>query len=124
MRRPPYLPFLAGPLSLAPGLKPITPEAWLSPDTEAHALADKHGVMQRHRSDVYGAREGSEMAALELASAVHAAAGPGRGEWPSALELAASAVSDDLCILIKDSEGLWRLQAASLCGSRLRAVAT
>jgi len=115
MRRPPYLPFLAGPLSLAPGLKPIAPEAWLSPDTEAHTLEGKHGVMQRHRSDVYGAREGSEMAALELASAVHAVAGPGQGEWGSALELAASAVSDDLCILIKDGEGLWRLEAASLC---------
>ena len=115
MRRPPYLPFLNGPLSLAPGLKPIAPEAWLSPDTEAHALADKHAVMRRHRSDVYGARDGSEMAALELASAVHAVAGPGEGTWASALEGAASAVSDDLCILIKDGEGLWRLEAASLC---------
>lgn len=115
MRRPPYLPFLNGPLSLAPGLKPIAQEAWLTPDTEAHTLADKHGVMRRHRSDVYGARDGSELAALELAAAVHAVAGPGEGDWPSALEGAASAVSDDLCILIKDSEGLWRLEAASLC---------
>jgi hypothetical protein len=115
VRRPPYLPFLAGPLSLAPGLKPIAPEIWLAPDTEAHMLACKHAIMRRHRSDVYGAREGSERAALELASAVHAAAGPGQGEWSSALETAASAVSDDLCILIRDSEGFWRLEAASLC---------
>jgi hypothetical protein len=115
MRRLPYLPFLAGPLSLAPGLKPIAPEAWLSPDTEAHTLADKHGVMRTLRSEVYAARDGSEMAALELAAAVHAIAGPGQRAWVSALEAAASAVSDDLCILIKDGEGLWRLEAASLC---------
>jgi dimethylamine monooxygenase subunit A len=116
MRTPPYLPFLNGPLSLAPGLKPIAPEAWLSPDTEASSwLPDKHRVMRDHRSEVYGARDGSEVAALELASAVHAVAGPGQGDWASALEVAASAVSDDLCILIKDDEGLWRLEAASLC---------
>lgn len=115
MRRPPYLPFLNGPLTLAPGLKPIAPEIWLAPDTEAHILAEKRAVMRNHRSDVYGARDGSEMAALELASAVHAVAGPGEGDWISALEAAASSVSDDLCVLMKDAGGLWRLEAASLC---------
>jgi dimethylamine monooxygenase subunit A len=116
MRRPPYLPFLNGPLSLAPGLKPIPPETWLAPDTEAERwLAEKRALMREHRGEVYGAREGSEMAALELASAVHAVAGSGQGEWDTALELAASAVADDLCILIKDGESLWRLEAATLC---------
>ncbi|MEQ9504891.1 MAG: DUF3445 domain-containing protein [Hyphomonas sp.] len=116
MRRPPYLPFLNGPLSLAPGLKPIPPETWLAPDTEAESwLGDKRDVMRAHRGEVYGARDGSEMAALELASAVHAVAGPAQGDWASALEAAASAVSDDLCILIKDRDDLWRLEAASLC---------
>jgi hypothetical protein len=115
MRCPPYLPFLNGPLTLAPGLRPIAPETWLTPDTEADTLAGKHTLMRSHRSEVYGAREGSELAALELASAVHAVAGPGKGDWASALEGAASAVSDDLCILIKDGGGLWRLEAASLC---------
>ncbi|MDP3458190.1 MAG: DUF3445 domain-containing protein [Hyphomonas sp.] len=115
MRRPPYLPFLNGPLSLAPGLKPIAPEVWLSPDTEAHVLAEKRAVMRAHRGEVYGAREGSDRAVLELASAVRAVAGPGEGDWASALEGAASAVSDDLCVLMKDDEGLWRLEAASLC---------
>jgi hypothetical protein len=115
MRRPPYLPFLNGPLTLAPGLKPIAPEAWLAPDTEAHVLAEKRAVMREHRGEVYGACEGSEMAALELASAVHAVAGPGEGVWTSALEAAASVVSDDLCVLMKDAQGLWRLEAASLC---------
>ncbi|MFN3912550.1 heme-dependent oxidative N-demethylase subunit alpha family protein [Hyphomonas sp.] len=116
MRKPPYLPFLNGPLSLAPGLKPIPVERWLQPDTEAETwLLEKRGVMVRHRGEVYGAREGSEIAALELAGAVHDAAGPGAGDWASALEAAASAVSDDLCMLIKDPAGLWRLEAASLC---------
>lgn len=116
MRRPPYLPFLNGPLSLAPGLKPIPPETWLTPDTEAEAwLPAKHIVMRSHRGDVYGARAGSEAAVQEAAAMVHAAAGPERGSWPSPLEAAASAVSDDLCVLMKSDDGLWRLEAASLC---------
>lgn len=114
MRRPPYLPFLAGPLSLAPGLKPIPAETWIAPDTEAHLLDEKRSVMRAHRGEVYAAREGSELAALELAAAVHAVAGPGQGAWDTALEAAASAVSDDFCILMKDAEGLWRLEAASV----------
>lgn len=115
MRCPPYLPFLNGPLSLAPGLRPIVPEAWLCPDTEAGALEEKRTLMRDRRGEVYGAREGSELAALELAAAVHEAAGPAVGDWPSALEGAASAVSDDLCLLMKDGDGLWRLEAGSLC---------
>ena len=115
MRRPPYLPFLNGPLSLAPGLRPIAPEVWLRPDTEAGVLEEKRALMAARRGEVYGAREGSELAALELAAAVHEAAGPAEGDWPSALDGAASAVSDDLCVLIKDREGFWRLEAASLC---------
>lgn len=114
VRTPPYLPFLEGPLSLAPGLKPIPPETWLAPDTEAHVLDQKRSVMRAHRDKVVGLRDGSEAAALELAAAVHAVAGPGVGEWPSALEAAASTVSDDFCILIKDDGGEWRLEAASV----------
>lgn len=115
MRRPPFLPFLDGPLSLAPGLKPIAPESWLYPDTETHVLDEKRALMATRRGDVFGARDGSELAALELAAAVHGVAGPAVGAWTSALEGAASAVSDDLCVLIKDGAGLWRLEAASLC---------
>lgn len=115
MRAPPYLPFLNGPLSLAPGLRPIAPETWLCPDTETDALGEKRALMRDRRGEVYGAREGSELAALELSAAVHEAAGPAVGNWPSALEGAASAVSDDLCLLMKDGDGLWRLEAGSLC---------
>lgn len=115
MRTPPYLPFLSGPLSLAPGLRPIAPEAWLCPDTEADALDAKRALMRTRRGEVFGARAGSEAAAEELAAAVHSAAGPAAGDWPGALEGAASAVSDDLCLLMKDAGGLWRLEAGSLC---------
>ena len=75
MRRPPFLPFLDGPLSLAPGLKPIAPESWLYPDTETHVLDEKRALMATRRGDVFGARDGSELAALELAAAVHGVAG-------------------------------------------------
>lgn len=115
MRQPPYLPFLNGPLSLAPGLRPIDPANWLVPDTEAHVLAEKRGVMRDHRGQVYGAREGSKAACAETAKAVLSVAGRPAGEWPSALEAAASTVSDDICVLMKDREGLWRLEAGSLC---------
>lgn len=115
MRTPPYLPFLSGPLSLAPGLRPIAPETWLCPDTEADALEEKRALMRTRRGEVFGALGGSEAAAEELASAVHSAAGAAGGDWPSALEAAASVVSDDLCLLMKDAEGLWRLEAGSLC---------
>lgn len=115
MRRPPYLPFLNGPLSLSPGLRPIAPENWICPDTENHVLGEKRALMRARRGEVYGARDGSELAARELAAAVQGVAGPAVGDWASALEEAASTVSDDLCLLIKDGDGLWRLEAASLC---------
>lgn len=114
MRRPPYLPFLSGPLSLHPGLKPIPPETWIWPDTEAHVLDEKHAVMRDHREAVFAQRPGSEAAVAELAAAAHAAAGPGKGTWPTTLERAASTVSDDFCVLMRDGDGLWRLEAASV----------
>lgn len=117
MRRPPYLPFLAGPLSLAPGLRPIPPETWLDPDTEAKAwLVEKRALMKTRRADVFAATEISAAAMAEAAGAVLAAA-PGApvGVWETPLERAASAVSDDLCLLMRDADGFWRLEAGSLC---------
>ncbi len=117
MRQPPYLPFLAGPLSLAPGLKPIAPETWLDPDTEAEAwLAEKRALMGARRGQVFASAPGSETAMREGEEAVLAAApGAPEGGWQTPLERAASAVSDDLCLLMRDAEGFWRLTAASLC---------
>lgn len=117
MRRPPYLPFLNGPLTLAPGLRPISPETWLDPDTEAEAwLEEKRALMKARRADVFAAAADSEAAMAEAAGAVLAAApGAPEGDWDTPLERAASAVSDDLCLLMRDGEGYWRLMAASLC---------
>lgn len=113
MRRPPYLPFLNGPLSLAPGLKPIEPETWLRPDTEAHVLTEKRALMQAQRADVLAIDAPEDRLEPVAAAVLAGAAAP--GGWPTALEAAASAVSDDICVLMRDGEGLWRLRAASLC---------
>lgn len=115
MRAPPYLPYLDGPPGLAPGLKPIAPEAWLLPDTEAAEwLEPKRALMRTRRDDVFAARDAdAEMA--ETAEIIRGHAGPGQGVWPTPLEAAAATVSDDLCLMIRGTDGLWRLQAASLC---------
>ena len=115
MRRPPFLPFLDGPPGIAPGLKPIAQDDWLLPDSEAGAWLDaKRALMTRQRKDVFAALEAdAEMA--ECAAAVLAVTGPASGTWPTPLEAASSMVSDDLCVMIRDEDGLWRLRAASLC---------
>jgi len=114
MRTPPYLPYLAGPLSLAPGLKPIDPEKWLVPDSEAAAwLPEKTILMRTHRAQVF-ADTGAPDAIAEAAHAVLDVAGNGHETWDSPLEHAASRVSDDLCILLPDESGEWVLRAASL----------
>lgn len=115
MRAPPYLPFLDGPPSIAPGLKPIAPEAWLWPDTEAAVwLAPKRELMRTRRSDVFAAHN-ADAEMTEAATTVLAATGPAVGDWSTPLEAASAMVSDDLCIMVRDAEGLWRLKVASLC---------
>ena len=114
MRTPPYLPYLAGPPSLAPGLKPIEPEKWLLPDSEAKAwLPEKTVLMRTRRAQVF-ADTGIPDAIAETADAVLAVTGPGDPAWESPLERAAAQVSDDLCLLLPDERGEWTLRAASL----------
>lgn len=114
MRTPPYLPYLAGPPGFAPGLKPIDPDTWLAPDSEAKAwLPEKTVLMRTHRAQVF-ADTGVPDAVAEAANAVLAVTGTGRDIWDSPLEAAASRVSDDLCILLPDERGAWMLGAASL----------
>ncbi len=115
-RQPPFLPFLGGPPDFAPNLKSIAPDRWLVPDSEAEAwLASKRKLMQSQRSltccgDLDGAAAG------ELLDTVQAAVSePLENGWPSALEQAASLVSDDLCILQARRTGDWRLMAGVLC---------
>ncbi len=114
VRRPPYLPFLSGPLSLAPGLKPIELESWLAPDTEAHVLEDKRLLMRSHRPDVL-ALDLPERELAPVAELVLGGRAPAAGRWLSVLEAAAATVSDDICVLMRDADGVWRLRAASLC---------
>ena len=96
MRAPPYLPFLDGPPSIAPGLKPIAPEAWLWPDTEAAVwLAPKRELMRTRRSDVFAAHN-ADAEMTEAATTVLAATGPAVGDWSTPLEAASAMVSDDL----------------------------
>ncbi len=115
MRPPPYRPFLEGAPKLAPGLKPIDPAHWLDPDTEAETwLPEKRRIMTEHRDDVF-ADLGAEAAAQELRTQIIALKGAPSETWPTALEAAASLVSDDLCLLERDAQGLWCLSTASLC---------
>ena len=114
MRIPPYLPYLAGPPSLAPGLAPIDTERWLAPDTEAAAWLPGKTVLMRTHRDLVFADTGIPAVIEELAGAVLAVTGMGEDIWESPLEMAAARVSDDLCLLMPDSNGLWTLRAASL----------
>ena len=115
MSRPPYLPFLDGPPEFTPGLKPIDEANWLAPDTEAEAwLADKNKLMRAERKAVF-ANTGERGSLEEAAGLVARHLGTrAPGGWPSALEAAASLVSDDLCVMIRGEED-WCLEAASLC---------
>ncbi len=114
MRTPPYLPYLAGSPSLSPGLKPIDPDKWLLPDSEAKDwLPEKTGLMRTHRDQVF-ADTGIPEAIAETADAVLSVTGPGEASWDSPLEQAAGRVSDDLCLLLPDDTGRWTLRAASL----------
>lgn len=114
MRTPPYLPFLAGPASLAPGLRPLPPERLIDPDTEADAwLPEKRRLMRERRAEVFASTL-PEAALAEAAGHVTAHLPPSEEDWPTPLEAAAARVSDDLCLLQRGEDGLWRLQAASL----------
>ncbi|MES1202286.1 MAG: DUF3445 domain-containing protein [Pseudomonadota bacterium] len=104
MRRPPFLPFLAGPPEFAVGLKPLTPEAWLHPDTEAHALPEKRALLAAHRADVFAETTGAEAAQIEVAALV------GGADFLAA----AAMVSDDFCIMQRLGPE-WVLSAAILC---------
>lgn len=116
VRTPPYLPFLEGPPIFEPGLRPIPEDQWLTPDTEEEVwLRDKCLIMKLSRHEV-AAGDLNSAAAEELLPLVMQATGKVPGQaMPSALEEAASLVSDDLCILEARRPGDWRLTAGVLC---------
>lgn len=116
VRHPPFLPFMNGIPDVEPGLKPIASESWLSPDTEAARwLRDKCLIMKMMRSSVSGGLLDGAAAEELLALMVEATGKVPDQEMPTALEEAASLVSDDLCLLAADRPGDWRLIAGVLC---------
>ena len=99
-----------------PGLKPITPASWLSPDTEAPAwLNDKRLLMKMMRAEVTAGQVDGGAAEELLPLVMKAIGDTPLQKMPSALEEAASLVSDDLCILEEAGQGDWRLTAGVLC---------
>ncbi|MCA8901347.1 MAG: DUF3445 domain-containing protein [Hyphomonas sp.] len=114
LRTPPHLPFLDGPASLSPGLRPIAAENLIAPDTEAEVwLPEKRQIMRAHRDEVFASNL-PDAALAEAAALVTAHLPPAEENWPTPLEAAAARVSDDLCLLQRGDDGLWRLEAASL----------
>ena len=116
VRRPPFLPFLNGVPAVEPGLRPIPIDTWLTPDTEAEPwLRDKCLIMKMMRSNVSGGALDGPAAEELLAMIVEATGEVPRQSMPTALEEAASLVSDDLCLLEAKRPGDWRLTAGVLC---------
>lgn len=112
-RRPPYLPFLQGPPDFSPALRPIPESKWLLPDTEKDAWLPGKRILMASRPDDVVAGEVDGEAARELLSLIGETVGESpQPDWPSALEAAASLVSDDLCLLGEGDEGNWELEAA------------
>ncbi|WP_139792336.1 heme-dependent oxidative N-demethylase family protein [Henriciella litoralis] len=114
-RQPPYLPFLLGPPRVAPGLRPIAERQWLMPDSEADEwLLAKQILMENQPDDtVLGDIDGR--AAFELLAMVGEASGLRTCEdWTNPLAMAAALVSDDLCLLERDEDGEWVLEAGAV----------
>lgn len=115
-RTPPHLPFLDGPATFSANLRPISPDAWLVPDTEASAwLTEKRLLMKLQRSLVSAGALNDPAAAEVLELVMQATGQVPNQSMPTALEEAASLVSDDMCILAAARPHDWRLVAGVLC---------
>ena len=115
-RPPPHLPFLQGIPKFEPGLSPIPSTEWLTPDTEADTwLRDKCLILKMMRANVVGGALDGEAAEELLALIIEATGRVPNQNMPTALEEAASLVSDDLCILEAARPNDWRLIAGVLC---------
>lgn len=109
MRRPPHAPFRAGAPGFTPALRPIAPEAWLTPDTEAHVLDWKRALLTTPER-VFRQAPGGKAAAFDAARAVETALGaPVTGD----LVRASCRVSDDLVVMRRGAEG-WVCDALTL----------
>ena len=111
MRRPPHAPFRAGAPGFTPALRPIAPDAWLTPDTEAHVLDWKRGLLDTPKH-VFRQALDAAPAASEAARAVAAALdAPVIGDLVHASRL----VSDDLVVMTRGEAG-WVCEALTLTG--------
>ncbi len=116
VRTPPHLPFLSGSPSFEPDLRPIPLQQWLTPDTEAESwLRDKCLIMKMMRANVSAGALDGPVAEEVLAHIMGATGEVPSQSMPSALEEAASLVSDDICVLEAKRPGDWRLTAGVLC---------
>lgn len=115
-RAPPHLPFLKGAPSFRPGLEPISENLWLAPDTEAQAwLNDKRLLMKLMRKTV-SAGELNDVASEEALAMIMGATGKTPlDKMPTALEEAATLVSDDLCLIEEAHDGDWIVTAGVVC---------
>lgn len=104
MRRPPHLPFLAGPPDFVVGLRPIDPARWLAPDVEADTLPEKCALIDAEGDAVFRTLPESVPAQVETAALMNAADFAAAGR----------AVSDDLCIMEKRGD-MHVLTAAIVC---------
>lgn len=115
-RTAPFLPFLDGPADFKPKLSPITSSDWLLPDTEAAAwLTEKRLLMKLQRARVSGGARDSAAAEEVLKMIMQTTDQSPKQAMPTALEEAASLVSDDLCLLQAEHPHKWQLTAGVLC---------
>lgn len=112
--RPPFTPWRDGPPRFAVGLKPIDPQRWLLPDTEAHTLPERVLLLRDRVATCFQA-EATRPAAREATALAGKAMGLGDDLCRDAHPLwrLAHKVSDDLVLMMPGDEG-WRVGAAVL----------
>lgn len=114
--RPPHRPWRDGPPRFAVGLRPIAPEQWLLPDTEAAILPERRLLLADRAATSFEAATASEAAAEAAACVTAHLQSPGVPEGPGngpALWQLAHRVSDDLVLMMPGEAG-WRAGAAVL----------
>ncbi len=112
MSRPPYTPWRDRPPRFAVAARPIDPNAWLIPDTEAHVLPERRRTLET-REAVFRQSADAVDAAEEAARLIANHVGAPRPAGADALYDVAHAVSDDLVVMTQD-QGRWRAGALVL----------
>lgn len=132
----PYIPFESGHPGFKIALSPLDPARWIEPDERLAArLGEKERLDAEDGADTFRAAAGTAPAQAETLSLLVDHLGTHHPELyqntensvriaPAGrnikltgappLQIAGRLVDDDLCLMIRDREGSWRLQAASL----------